>query len=156
MKTSLFAFPLLNFTRLTSLRRALLPRICPKCKQLSPLHRRYAHNPADDPYFQSVVDNPAVLVRSGQKHGPGLIVLSQSSWPVLYLVLYLTLHSTHPSHRIWPRDMASLQTSMENRLDSEIRRSYTQAAPAPTATYRSSCHQGLRLSASGHYRPFTT
>lgn len=120
MKTSLLASPFSKSTRLTSLRTALRPRICPKCEQPSPFQRRYAHTPADDPYFQSIVDNPAVPVRSGQKHGPGLIVLSkppgQSSTPFYYL----TPHSTHPSHRIWPRDMAGLQASMENRLDSEI------------------------------------
>ncbi|KAH9884030.1 SURF1-domain-containing protein [Xylariomycetidae sp. FL2044] len=33
-------------------------------------------NPADDPTFTSVLDNPPELVRSGRRHGPGLIVLA--------------------------------------------------------------------------------
>ena len=37
--------------------------------------RRHVHAPADDPYFHSIVDNPPTLVKSGQKHGYGLIIL---------------------------------------------------------------------------------
>ena len=37
--------------------------------------RRLVHNPADDPDFLSVVDNPPILVKSGRQHGPGLIIL---------------------------------------------------------------------------------
>ena len=37
--------------------------------------RRLTHNVADSPDFTSVVDNPPQLVKSGRKHGPGLIVL---------------------------------------------------------------------------------
>ena len=36
---------------------------------------RLAHSPADDPDFLSIVDNPPVLVKSGRRHGPGLIIL---------------------------------------------------------------------------------
>jgi hypothetical protein len=32
---------------------------------------------ADDPGFTSIVDNPPELVRSGRKHGPGLIILGR-------------------------------------------------------------------------------
>lgn len=156
MKASLFAFTFSKFTRLTSLRPALRPPICPRCKQPSPFQQRYAHTPADDPYFQSIVDNPPVLVKSGQKHGPGLIVLCKCLDRSRTLYFYLIAWSTHPSHRIWPRDMAGLQASMENRLDSEIWRSDTQAPPPPTATCRSSCHQRLWLSTSCHDRLATT
>lgn len=38
--------------------------------------RRFAHNPAENPNFLSIVDNPPNLVRSGRRHGPGLIVLA--------------------------------------------------------------------------------
>ena len=38
---------------------------------------RFRHTPAEDPYFQSIVDNPPSIVKSGQKHGPGLVVLSK-------------------------------------------------------------------------------
>ena len=79
MKNSLFASSFSSLTRLGSLRVASRPRICPKCKKPSPFQQRYAHNPADEPYFESIVDNPPVLVKSGQKHGPGLIVLSRST-----------------------------------------------------------------------------
>ena len=39
------------------------------------LLRRLVHNAADDPNFVSIVDNPQRLVRSGKKHGSGLILL---------------------------------------------------------------------------------
>ncbi|KAK4674279.1 surf-like protein [Podospora pseudopauciseta] len=32
--------------------------------------------PADDPGFQSIIDNPPELVRTGKRHGPGLIILA--------------------------------------------------------------------------------
>ncbi|KAK4229959.1 cytochrome oxidase assembly protein shy1 [Podospora fimiseda] len=32
--------------------------------------------PADDPNFTSILDNPPELVRTGRKHGPGLIILA--------------------------------------------------------------------------------
>ncbi|OAA60567.1 cox1 assembly protein [Niveomyces insectorum RCEF 264] len=35
-----------------------------------------APQPADDPNFTSILDNPPELVRSGRRHGPGLIVLA--------------------------------------------------------------------------------
>ncbi|KAK0718847.1 SURF1 family-domain-containing protein [Apiosordaria backusii] len=34
------------------------------------------NQPADDPSFQSIVDNPPELVRTGKRHGPGLIILA--------------------------------------------------------------------------------
>ena len=33
---------------------------------------------ADDPNWVSVVDQPARIVRTGRKHGPGLIILGMS------------------------------------------------------------------------------
>lgn len=41
--------------------------------------RRFAHNPADDASFLSIVDNPPNLVRKGRRHGPGLIVLGRAA-----------------------------------------------------------------------------
>ncbi|KAF2427590.1 SURF1-domain-containing protein [Tothia fuscella] len=38
--------------------------------------RRFYQNPADNPNFTSIVDEPAVMIRSGRKHGPGLIILA--------------------------------------------------------------------------------
>ncbi|MCJ1226169.1 surf-like protein [Toensbergia leucococca] len=49
---------------------------CPKCGQPPLFQRRFAHTPADDPNFFSIVDNPPNLVKSGKRHGPGLIVLA--------------------------------------------------------------------------------
>jgi surfeit locus 1 family protein len=41
--------------------------------------RQYSSNPADQPGFKSILDQPPVLVRAGQKkHGPGLLILSSS------------------------------------------------------------------------------
>ncbi|KAG0632795.1 SURF1 family protein [Tuber brumale] len=38
---------------------------------------RSAHNPADNPNFVSIIDQPATLVRAGgRKHGPGLLILA--------------------------------------------------------------------------------
>ncbi|KAF2397439.1 SURF1-domain-containing protein [Trichodelitschia bisporula] len=54
-------------------RTPLRPR-CAPAPALRPARRFY--NPADQPGFTSVVDNPAVLVKTGQKHGPGLIILA--------------------------------------------------------------------------------
>ncbi|KAL2353733.1 COX1 assembly protein-like protein Shy1 [Cryomyces antarcticus] len=38
--------------------------------------RRYASNPADNPDFVSLVDNPPTLVKTGRRHGYGIIVLA--------------------------------------------------------------------------------
>ena len=83
MRNSLFAFPVSKFTKLTPYRSPFPARVWPKCRQPSSLQRRYSHNPADDPKYHSIVDNPAVLVRSGRKHGPGLIVLCKYPWPIM-------------------------------------------------------------------------
>ncbi|KAL9639100.1 MAG: hypothetical protein Q9164_001131 [Protoblastenia rupestris] len=50
-----------------------------RCSPSSSVRRRFAHNSADDPMFASIVDNPPQLVKTGQKHGPGLIVLCNLS-----------------------------------------------------------------------------
>lgn len=110
MKAPLSPFSFLQAARLTSLRSAIRPRIRPKCKQPSRFQRRYAHTPADDPYFQSIVDNPAVLVKSGQKHGPGLIVLSKlSCQPYIPRSKSNTTlqYSSQPSHLVSGRGRSS-------------------------------------------------
>jgi|SRR3569833_7082 len=46
-----------------------------------PLHTtasRQSSQPADNPNFTSIVDNPAEIVRTGRRHGPGLIILGRS------------------------------------------------------------------------------
>lgn len=121
------------------LRPTLQPRLCPKCGQSCLPRRRYIHTPAEDPYFESIVDNPPVLVKQNQKHGPGLIVLGPI--PIVKSPMhYLTANSSHPSNRIRPRDMANFQTEMENRTDCQIRRPHTQPSVAVTATSRSRCN----------------
>lgn len=56
--------------------RSLFQR-CPECRHISrtAIRRRQA---ADDPNFLSILDNPPNIVRSGKRHGPGLIVLGKS------------------------------------------------------------------------------
>ncbi|KAF2838996.1 SURF1-domain-containing protein [Patellaria atrata CBS 101060] len=52
------------------------PYICQGCRQTR-TQRRWQHSqPADDPSFTSIIDHPAKLVRSGRRHGYGLIVLA--------------------------------------------------------------------------------
>lgn len=46
--------------------------ICARCRRQQV---RSYQNMADDPRWLSVVDNPARIVRTGRKHGPGLIIL---------------------------------------------------------------------------------
>jgi surfeit locus 1 family protein len=50
---------------------------CPSCRHISQSTRRSKAEPADDPNFMSIVDNPPNLVRAGRRHGPGLIVLGK-------------------------------------------------------------------------------
>ncbi|KAH7333452.1 COX1 assembly protein-like protein Shy1 [Rhexocercosporidium sp. MPI-PUGE-AT-0058] len=61
-----------NITR--TLRPAIFQR-CPACRHISSTPRAKAQ-PADNPDFMSIVDNPPNLVRSGKRHGPGLIILA--------------------------------------------------------------------------------
>lgn len=45
-------------------------------RAFTPSHKPKNRQPADDPGFSSVVDNPPELVRVGRRHGPGLIILA--------------------------------------------------------------------------------
>ncbi|KAI0857304.1 SURF1 family-domain-containing protein [Xylaria cubensis] len=58
---------------------------CPPKTQASTTPRRFftqtslhknARQPGDDPNFTSILDNPPELVRTGRRHGPGLIILA--------------------------------------------------------------------------------
>ncbi|KAI1105997.1 SURF1-domain-containing protein [Jackrogersella minutella] len=58
-------------------------RTAPTSRCSPPLRRSFAHStprpirpPAEDPAFTSVLDNPPELVRTGRRHGPGLIILA--------------------------------------------------------------------------------
>lgn len=71
MRPLLRQFPL-------SHRHTPLPRRFSKPPFPSPFpFRRSAHNPADNPNFISIIDQPPTLVRAGRKkHGPGLLLLA--------------------------------------------------------------------------------
>jgi hypothetical protein len=58
--------------------RSSLVSRCPSCRQLSYTSRRPARQAGDDPNFMSIVDNPPNLIRTGKRHGPGLMVLGLS------------------------------------------------------------------------------
>lgn len=65
-----------TFSRFSSgrvLRGSKPQSICRRCQKQQ--QKRFAHTPADDPNWISVADHPAKLVRTGQRHGPGLIIL---------------------------------------------------------------------------------
>lgn len=59
--------------------RSRRPQSSPLAHPIQCLHhspqRRFAHNPADNPDFESILNKPVKLVQAGKKHGPGLIIL---------------------------------------------------------------------------------
>ncbi|KAK5112404.1 hypothetical protein LTR85_011513 [Meristemomyces frigidus] len=64
--------------------RSLRPR--PRPSPLRPQRRHQSSNPADNPDFHSIVDNPPQLIRSGRKHNKlGLLILT--AIPVTAFVL---------------------------------------------------------------------
>ena len=99
------------------------------------LHRHYGHNPADDPLFSSTVDNPPQLVKTGQKHGPGLIILSGS--PIQHKLCPNPSYSFDPDHSFWFGDLAGLQVALENRADHKARRPRSKATLTPATANRS-------------------
>lgn len=48
----------------------------PPCRRLLHSTPRRNRQPAEDPNFTSILDNPPELMRTGRKHGPGLIILA--------------------------------------------------------------------------------
>ncbi|EEH50015.2 uncharacterized protein PADG_06094 [Paracoccidioides brasiliensis Pb18] len=69
-----FATAVSGATLQATTRRLNAKSICSRCWRKQQV--RFAHQPADDPNWMSVVDNPAKLVRTGGRHGPGLIILA--------------------------------------------------------------------------------
>ncbi|KAK2758054.1 surf-like protein [Arachnomyces sp. PD_36] len=63
-----------TFSRFSARRTWKPQSICRRCQKQQQI--RFSHTPADDPNWISVADHPAKLVRTGQKHGPGLIILA--------------------------------------------------------------------------------
>ncbi|KAI1337128.1 SURF1 family-domain-containing protein [Xylariaceae sp. FL0016] len=60
-------------------------RFLPTRRPFTRTARRPRENPADDPNFTSILDNPPEIVRAGRRHGPGLIILAII--PITALVL---------------------------------------------------------------------
>ncbi len=56
---------------------APIPKTCRR--RFSRTASRRAREPADDPNFSSIIDAAPQLVRSGRKHGPGLILLGRQA-----------------------------------------------------------------------------
>jgi hypothetical protein len=77
----------------------------------------------DDPRWLSVVDHPAQIVRTGRKHGPGLIILG-----MLFVVAFARrlnkmsanfVDSLNSDYFLRPRDMAGSTPGLENKVDRE-------------------------------------
>lgn len=66
-------------------------RPCLACRYISNTAPRPVQ-PADDPSFVSIVDNPPNLIRTGKRHGLGLIILGMKLPTRKYLML------THDKH----------------------------------------------------------
>jgi len=64
---------------------------CLACRYLSKTARQPVQ-PADDPSFVSVVDNPPNLIRTGKRHGIGLIILGMELPSRKHLMLTLDQH----------------------------------------------------------------
>ena len=113
---------------------------CPQCRHVSQSSRRAAQ-PADDPNFMSIVDNPPTLVRAGKRHGPGLIVLGRiyySQWRRVEEMqpwLIIVGNSPHTHHSFRARNMASPTSGLEIETHSQIRGS-TSSISSPSATSR--------------------
>lgn len=58
---------------------ALKVKPCQAYRQMSTTSTRHREQPGDAPDFMSIVDNPPTLVRSGRRHGPGILILGQSN-----------------------------------------------------------------------------
>ena len=75
MKSSLFR-AMFRTMRLSTGLIPIRPRLHCSHQPQNPTLRRYAHNPADNPSFTSIVDNPPQIIKTGRRHGAGLIILS--------------------------------------------------------------------------------
>ncbi|QSZ30813.1 hypothetical protein DSL72_000371 [Monilinia vaccinii-corymbosi] len=68
------------YSRVNSFSSPMKRRI--RISRCSTYHRHFSNTrvncrqPADDPNFISIIDNPPNLVRTGRRHGPGLIILA--------------------------------------------------------------------------------
>lgn len=95
----------------------------------------------DDQRWLSVVDAPSQVVRTGRKHGPGLILLgapypSHRPQPQTKTKLTYIQCSTHPHNLLRPRNMANPTSRVENQPNCQIRRPTNQAPTASTPADR--------------------
>jgi hypothetical protein len=132
-------------TRSISRIRTQIPPTCPSCRRISQSIRRAKAEPADDPNFMSIVDNPPNLVRAGKRHGPGLIVLGTLSTLRACHGMADSKYSSNTYHRFRPWNLAGSTLRLEIQVNSQIRGSPGTRSPAFTSTYRSQCHTRLRL-----------
>lgn len=79
------------------------------------INRRFAYSRSDRPDFVSIVDNPPILVRTGQKHGPGLILLG--GYHRLLCDKALDLIVTHYLQALMPITAFALGTWQIDRLN---------------------------------------
>ena len=102
-------------------------------------NKRSLKQPADEDTFRSIVDNPPNLVRTGRRHGRGLIILGRLKMfsGTLYCICLTLISSSNTCHGVRPRDMAGTTTGLEIQTDCEIRRSFGARAFAFTSSYRS-------------------
>ncbi|KAL4924922.1 cytochrome oxidase assembly protein SHY1 [Aspergillus undulatus] len=72
-----WAHPILPAVRSPRTATKQLDSICARCRRQQTQVRFYnGQQMGDDPRWLSVVDHPAQIVRTGRKHGPGLIILA--------------------------------------------------------------------------------
>jgi hypothetical protein len=119
---------------------ALISR--PPCRHISQTARRRSKQAADDPNFMSIVDNPPNLIRTGRRHGPGLIVLGLSS-AFSSNRSPANLTSSHSNNRICTGDLASTATRLEIQTYSKIRRPPRPRSPPITPSHRPKCYQRI-------------
>ena len=109
----------LQYLRPPLLRRCLKIRRCLRnttypLVQSGRFHiKRPLYKSSDDTDFSSIADTPPDIVRSGKKHGPGIIILG-SSTVFVPLKQKLTLPSIDTNNCIRFRHMANFQTWLEN------------------------------------------
>ncbi|KAI0390667.1 SURF1 family protein [Xylariaceae sp. FL0594] len=65
-----------SHSKTTSFTRRTFTSSPSRCFHRTHPRTRPRPQPADDPTFSSIVDNPPELVRSGRRHGPGLVILA--------------------------------------------------------------------------------
>jgi hypothetical protein len=94
---------------------------CPPRRHVSQSRPQYSKQPADDPNFMSIVDNPPTLVRAGKKkHGPGLIVLGSQPRIPSSPMFPNASNSSHPRNGLCARNLAGPAPRLEVETHSQI------------------------------------